>query len=273
MNWNIFSIIFVLFTIYGFFSIVRSVRELRAPRNYENALLTWAEPPRSSFKYEFYAWMAISIHRIAVIGLGLVAFVILVLHPPWAINFQGGQDVMAYLIVILAGGGGSALAGFLWGRSLFWPIAEAMGGDHHYAVTAEGMLYMGLRFPWNTFSHLSLNAEHNMIQIWSASLPGTVGFTLSPPSPESVSRLMGILQSYLPASETSSPGSINGFIFPVLMACFSAPFVVLALLTFLLPGGIAITANCLLIYFLGTLGGKLIMRLVYGGKAQPIHTP
>ena len=260
-------ICFGLSTVYGFFWNVRNIRKIRAPRKYKNAILAWAQRPHSRLQYELNSWIATSIHWAAIITLGLVVFLMLVLHPLTEIAIPGLTKPTAAVLAMPILGASVAGIGFIWGQSLFGPIAEFMGGDSHVALDAEGMLYAGQLFPWSTFSHFSFDVEQTVVQIWSASFPGVVGFVLLPPSPEYMSKLVGILQIHLPTA--ASPSFFMKCAFPAFMAGISILFVAFAFLMLSLPIAIALIVNSLLIYAPIFFGGKLIMRFVFGGKAQP----
>ncbi len=162
-----------------------------------------------------------------------------------------------------------AFMGIQWGQSIFWPFAELIAGDSHYAISDDGILYGDLLFLWSGFSHFSMYHGQPVIKLWSASLPATVAFTLVPATNEDGLKISGILQKHLEYSMDYSPGFIQGATFPALMAGISALFISLAMLTFKLPTGIALILNTVIIYLLILIGGKLLMRLIFGGKTLP----
>ena len=268
MNRILLLIIFGVCTILGVFLSVSNIRGIRALRKYTDALFAWAEPPLLAFKYERFSWFATSIHWLAVITLGLVDLFILLMLRSTELNIPGVPESISTFLEMPVLVGCTAGIAVLWGQSLFSPIAARIGGDRHFAINAEGILYAGHLFPWGAFSHFSFDEEHKVVQIWSASLPGTVGLTISPPSEAGRSEIVGLIQSHIPLAE--APPRRSMLLFPLIMASFVAPFVVLAALTFLLSAGLALLLNGLLIYSLALYGGKLIMRLVYGGKAKPV---
>jgi hypothetical protein len=262
-------IIFGLLAIIGAYAVVKAVRKIRTPRTYKDAVFTWVEHPGLTFKDDLPTWLAITIHRLALIGLGLLAVLTVLLHPLDSLGLPGLSDsaTPAFLVEPLLYAT-MAFIGFLWGYSLFGPIAEWIGGDRHYAISSDGVLIGGQLMPWNSLSHFDVDAGQNVIHVWSASLHGTPAMVLALPTSEALLKLSGILQNYLPASDPFSPGLIRRYVFPALMAGLSAPFIVVACLLYRAPAGIALIADAILIWALIELGGMLIMRLIYGGKAR-----
>ena len=107
-----------------------------------------------------------------------------------------------------------------------------------------------------------------MIKLWSESLPGTVAFALVPPTYEDGLKISGILQKHLEYSMDYSPGFIQGAAFPALMAGISALFISMAMLTFKLPTNFALILNTIIIYILVLMGGKVLMRLIFGNTVM-----
>ncbi|MGA9397625.1 MAG: hypothetical protein WBV22_05120 [Anaerolineaceae bacterium] len=260
---------FGLPALYGFVKIVMSLRKIRAPRKYRKVLLTWAEHPSTVYRYELNSWVAVNIHRLALIAVGFIALAMIAFRPVVDFEIPGLANPIATIIYFPFLAVGVAFIGFMWGQSIFGPIAELIAGDSHYAISDDGILYSDWLFPWSAFSHFSMNVKETMIQIWSASFPGTVAFTLVPPSAEDVPKLKGILQSHLTTGANSPPGFIQRCAFPVSMAGISAVFITAAILTFKLSTSIALLLDTFFIYMLVRLGEKLIMRWIYGGKGLP----
>jgi hypothetical protein len=265
----ILLIIFVLFSIVGFYLCAKSIRDIRAPRKYKDVLFTWTEAYRSTHIYDLPSWLATSIHWISVITIGLVVVTVLILHPLIEVFVLPFSYPLLTLLAISLLACSSGLAGFLWGSCLFGPIAEHIGGDSHFAIAEDGLLFAGRLFPWSTFSHFSFDAVKKQIHLWSASSPATIAFTFAPASAVTTSRLIEIIKSHLPASEHSYKNSLKRYIFAARMAAMCAPFVLLAFLMLLATSGLAIVVNSFLLYILIVLGAKLITEVVYGGKDRP----
>ena len=260
---------FGLSAVYGFFKIVMVLRKIRAPRKYRNELLTWAERPYSVYRYELNSWAAVTIHRLAIIVVGFIGLAMIAFRPVVDFEIPGLANPIAIIVYFPILSVSVAFIGFLWGQSIFGPIAEFIAGNSHYAISDEGILYSDRLFPWSAFSYFSLNVKQTVTQVWSASFPGTAAFTLVPPSAGDIPRLKGILQNHLPSGANSSPGFIQRCAFPASMAGISAVFVIASILTFKAPTSIALLLNTFFVYMLVRLGAKLIMRLIYGSQDLP----
>jgi hypothetical protein len=209
--------------------------------------------------------VAIFIHRLSVIAVGLAAGLVLVVHPmrpalSWGL---AGFLVLPVLAMVVA------VTGYRLGAALFFPLAERLGGDRHYTISAEGISNLGQLFPWKAFRGFSLAAEGTAIRLWSASFPGLASLVLAPP-PEKMPDLLFLLQSRLPGEPVpASGGFLTQAAFPALMAGICTPIVLAAGLLFLVPAEAALVGNSLLLYLLAFVGGKGFMRLGFGGQARP----
>jgi hypothetical protein len=266
---TILLISFGLSAVYAGYYNLRSIRKFRAPRNYTGELLSWVERPYTSFKYEPDTWIAINIHRLALFLTGCVCLYLLFVRPVTGLAIPGVPAYLGGLIVFAILGGCVSGMGFFWGQALFGPLAEFLGGDSHYAISDGGVLYGGQLFPWSTYSHYSLNPEGTVIQLWSASFPGAVAFTLTPPSAGEVSRLRGIVESHMPSGEADAPGFLRRCAFPALMAALAIIFIAAAVWSTSLSYAITMILIAVLMYLLVFLGGRVIMQLIYGGRNRP----
>jgi hypothetical protein len=260
-------LIFGLLAFYGGRSILSGVRQFRLARKYKDELISWAEPPGVSFKYDLPSWLAINIHRFALVVIGLIMLPTMLSLPADRVSLPGLSGSPALLSAPLLYAALS-LAGFAWGYSLFGPIAAAIGGDHHYAISPEGILLSNQLLPWSAFAHYQTDADGKVIYLSSDFMPGAMGFVLAPPDAADVLKLTAILQAHLSASDVSA-GVFTRYAFPAVMLLACTPFVVVACLLYLAPSGIGLIVDTFLMWVLLWLGGLLIMRLVYGGRARP----
>lgn len=260
---------FGLSAIYAGYTNLRAIRKFRAPHSYTGELLSWSVHLYSGFKYELDTWIAINIHRLALFLNGCVGLYLLLYRPVTGLAIPGVPDYLAGLIVFPILAGCVAGMGFFWGQALFGPLAEFLGGDSHYAISEDGVLYGGQLFPWSTYSHYSMNPDGTVIQLWSASFPGTVAFTLTTPSAGQISRLRGIMESHMPSGEADAPGFFRRCAFPALMAALAIGFIAAAVWSSSLSYAFAMVLNAVLMYLLVFLGAKVIMRLIYGGRNRP----
>jgi hypothetical protein len=261
-------ILFVVMAIYGGYTALTSIRKIRRPRTYAGALFYWSQHPGAAGGNDLADWLAINIHRLALVIIGLLAVLNVVLRAQttfFPLDPSAFWGIVAELLLYA----GMAFIGTLWGLSIFGPFAEARGGDHHYALSNAGLLIAGQIIPWKAFSHFSFSSDGTAIGIWSASLPGSAGMVTVPALPGDLQKLSDLLRSYLPFIDGYSPGTLRRFALPAVMAALSLPFVVGAGLLFLAPTGVALLGQCLLMWTLALLGGRLIMSLIYGGEAQP----
>ena len=261
-------IVFVAMAIYGGYTAVTSIRKIRRPRTYAGALFYWSQHPGAAGGNDLAGRLAINIHRLALVIIGLLAVLNLVLRGQTTF-FPLDPSAFWAMVAELLLYAGMAFIGTLWGLSIFGPFAEARGGDHHYALSDAGLLIAGQVLPWKAFSHFSLSSDGTAIGIWSASLPGSAGMVTVPAFPGDLQKLSDLLRRYLPFLHGYIPGTARRFAFPALMAALSVPFVACAGLLFLAPAGVALLGQCLLMWTLAVLGGRVIMRLIYGGEAQP----
>src|SRR5512146_2295640 len=67
---------------YGGYSVLAGVRKVRAPKRYPNALVYWEERPGGMLSQDFSGWLGIFIHRLALIGIGVAALVVILRNVP-----------------------------------------------------------------------------------------------------------------------------------------------------------------------------------------------
>jgi hypothetical protein len=254
-------VVFWSLAIWGAFDMVRGARKMRAPRKYKDAVFAWSERPLSSFNYDRLSWVAISIHGVSVILIGLIEIFSLTMRP---FNAIASSFIMMLVLV-----GIISIVGQIWGSLLFYPIALALAGDRYIAISTEGILWAGNLIPWSAFCCFRLDPETNMIRLWSASLRGTPAFMLNPPK-EYVSGLLEIFQSHLPGDNTiSPPGFVEQYILPITMAIACIPIVIAAGFMLQLPLEITLIVNGILMYLLMIFGGPVLLRSLLGKNTQP----
>lgn len=257
-------ILFCFFTIYGCIDRVRIVRKMRVVRNYRDMLFAWSEHPVSSFKYDTISWVAVSIHWVGVVVIGILEFLLLAnLY-----SYKVENHLLSFGVLVIISGVVSGV-GYLWGSVFFHPIATLLGGDCHRAISAEGVLYSGNLILWNAFSHFSFDDKKNIIRLWSAASRGVVSLIYSPPK-EHVVKVVSILQIHLATENMISPPSfVEQCGFPLAMAVGCISIVVLALIFLQLSAALAIILNGILIYLLMLLGGPVLWKSLFGGKTRP----
>ena len=264
---------FGLLVIYGGYSVLKGTRDVRKPRRYADALFAWSERPGLTFKYDFSNWLGISIHRAALVLMALLAVLTMWVQPNKGFIFPGLPiylrillDPLLYLAVVLLGVG--------CGFSLFGPIADILGGDHHYAISDAGLLLANQLIPWSAFSHFEHDMQRGVIYVWSASLPATVGLAVILPSGEDLLKLSGLLQRHLPAAGSASSGLFGRYEFPFRISVACVPFILASGLLYLLaPWRLAVILDALLMWVLLWLGGALINLWIYGNRSRPIVPP
>jgi hypothetical protein len=243
---------------------------MRAPRNSQGVLLAWVRPPASGpwfsqARIDGGAWVTILIHAFAVVAVGLAEGLVLAVRPMRPL-FSWGP---AGIIVVPATVMGISMTGQWLGMALFRPLAERIGGDRQFAVSSEGILYLGRLFPWGAFRNFSLAGEGTAVRLWSASFPGLAAMVLIPP-PEKMPALLELLRSRLPGETTQAS---NGFLaqcaFPALMTAVCGPIVLAAWFAFPASAELASILNGFLMILLGLIGGQGLMRLGFGGKDRP----
>ncbi len=264
---TLFLFVFGGCAIWGFVNVLWRTRQVRAPHPYAGTLYTWSEPAGSSIRDDFPTWLAINIHRGTSILLGFVALLVLIFRPAEDFALPQAPLPVSFLIGPLLVGL-VALIGFFWGFMVGGPLADAMGGERHYAVSDQGVLAHGKVWPWDAATHLSVNRERGAIRVWSASLPGTIAFSFHPPA-DGWDSLLAVLRSHLP--ERDGPGQrTERYGFALRMAVLCAPFLAAALIiVYLLPAAGALMALALLMWAVLSLGSSFIMRRIYGGKSRP----
>lgn len=265
---TLFLIVFAGCAIWGFANVLWRTRKIRAPQRYAGALFSWAEPTGSSFRDDLPTWIAINIHRGTAILLGLVGLLILVFRPAESFALPQEPPALSFLLGPLLVGL-VALIGFFWGFMVGGPLAGAMSGDRHYAVSEAGMLAHGRLTPWEALTHLSVDHGRGAIRLWSASMPGTIAFSLHPPA-EGWDALLAVLKAHLP--ERDEPMQMRWrerYGFALRMAWLCAPYIVAGLVLLLLPAAGALMLLAVLMWIFIALGSSFIMRRVYGGKDRP----
>jgi hypothetical protein len=255
-------VVFWSLAIWGAFDIVRGARKMRAPRKYKDAIFAWSERPLSSFKYDRISWVAISIHGVSVILIGLIVLFSLTLRP---FNAIASSFIMMIVLV-----GIIAIVGNICGSLLFYPVALALAGDRYVAISTDGILWAGNLIPWSTFSYFGFDPEKNMIRLWSASLRGTPAFMLTPPK-EYVSGIMEIFQSHLPSENMISPPSFGEqYILPITMAIACIPILITACFMSQLPLEMTLIVNGILMYLLMIFGGPVLLRSLLGKNTRSV---
>ncbi len=265
-----YLIIFGLFTAYGGFRMVAAMRKMRTRRDYQGAILTWTERPSPAFrlsglKYEGGARASVVIHGLSMAAIGLAVGLALFLRPmrPVLEWEMPGLFVIPGLAMMIA------IVGYFWGTALFHPLAEQLGGDRHFAVSAEGILYIGQLMPWSAFRRFSLTTDGSAAQLWSASFPGLIGVVLSPP-PEQMTALLELLRMHLPGEPgEASGGFLAQCLFPGLVVAICAPMVAAAWLAVLSTAELAVMIGGFLMALLVILGGPGLSWLAYRRKVRP----
>jgi hypothetical protein len=258
------SILFWSFAIYGAIERVRSMRKLRVPQSYTDSIFDWSEYPISSFKYDTLSWLATSIHWVTIVLLGLFQYIQFFMNP---LSVHEVTFISLPFEVLM--GGFMSLTGFWLGSTLFHPIAGFLGGNRHYAISVDGILWAGYIVPWSAISHFSFDHEKGMIRLWSSSLRGTVLFQFIP-AEENVQRIIDILGTYLPdENKVSDPGFLQQCVFPILMAiaCMSVAVVAYAVVQ-LVPDFFPV-ANIIFLYVLMLVGGPALIRSLFGRTLKP----
>ncbi len=258
-------ILFVVSAILGATGRISALRKIRAPRKYKDALLTWSHRPHPGYEHELIPWLTILIHMISLLLIGGAEFLMLWIFPldlARLAEFPGGLLIAAFLLTFAC-----LSAGNLWGAAWFYPIAEMRAGDSHNALSQDGWLFAGRLFPWNDYSHYSLDPKEFVIYLWSASLPGSLGTSLEFDSLQDMSAAREVVQSKLPAASQPLGTGPRKYAMPILMAVLCGPFVVLAFLMAFVPPGIGVVADAILMILLGGLGGQLLGFV--NGKHKP----
>ncbi len=258
-----------LMALFGGFVVLKGVQSVRAPRNYPGALMYWDEPPEEGFGRDPAGWWAVLIHRLALVLLGILALSLVVLRPPSGPSLPAGTGISASLTDLISIGA-VGMIGFTWGVSLFGPLAERFGGRHHYGVAAEGLFIGGNLLPWSALSHFDLDVTHNLVYIWSASLPGSLAMTAVPSEPGAAARLAGILREHLPSSSPSAAVASGKWALPVRMALLCLVFMGVAAWLAGVPLTLMLVADAFLMWGLQLAGAALIDHLLYGNKARPV---
>ncbi len=258
-----------LLALFGGFSVLKGVRSVRAPRQYPDALTYWDEPAVEGYGRDPGGWLAVFIHRLALVLMGALAIFAMLrrLDPQSALFAEPAIAVLlADMVSVLA----VAVIGFTWGVSFFGPLAERLGGPHHYGLSAEGVLIGGNLLPWSAFKQFDLDATHTLVYIWSASLPGSLAMVAAPSEPGLATRLAGILREHLPDSDLPLQMSSGKWTLAVRMALLCLAFLALAAWLTSISPVIMLLADALLMWVLQLAGAWLIDHLLYGDKARPV---
>ena len=258
------AILFCFFTIYGCVDRVRIVRKMRGVRNYKDMLFGWREHPVSSFKYDTISWVAISIHWVSILIIGILEFLLLVnLY-----SHKVENRLLSFGIFVIISGVVSGV-GYLLGSVLCHPIAILLSGDRYQAISAEGVMYSGNLILWSAFSHFSFDNKKNIIRLWSAASRSVVSLIYSP-SKEHTVKVLSILQLHLATENMVSPPSfVEKCVFPLAMVVGCMSIVVLAIIFFQLSAALAVILNGIFMYLLMLLGGPLLWKSLFGGKTEP----
>ncbi len=258
-----------LLALFGGFSVLKGVQSVRAARQYPGALMYWDEPAVEGYGRDPGGWWAVFIHRLALVLIGALAiFAMLQRLPPRSLLFTGAGIVglLADLVSVFS----VATIGFTWGVSFFGPLAERLGGTHHYAASAEGILIGGNLLPWSAFSHFDLDASQNLVHIWSARLPASLAMAAVPSKPGAAANLAAILREHIPVSAPPPQSQPGKWALAMRMALLCLVFLALAAwLTSVWPV-IMLLADGLLMWALQLAGAWLIGYLLYGNKTRPV---
>ncbi len=257
---------FVICAILGAVGSVRGLRKIRAARKYKNAIFAWTHRPHPGYEHELIPWIAVVVHMIAAILIGAIMLLMLLLArvDAGSIIIPPGLDLFLSIILVTFAAG---TTGTHWGRTLFHPIAETIAGGAHSAVGEEGWLFAGRVFPWSAFSSFSVDPNEPVIYLWSASIPGTLANALEFDSMDDMLAVKGIVQGKLPYSSQPETEGVKKYAVPLLMTALCAPLVVLALLMALVPFGIGLFVDAVLMFLL-MLGGSQLLRYLTG-RSKP----
>ncbi len=258
-----------LLALFGGFSVVKGMQSVRAARQYPGALIYWDEPAVEGYGRDPGGWLAVFVHRLALVLLGALAvFAMFQRLPPQSGLFTRPEigALLADLVSVLA----VTMIGFTWGVSFFGPFAERLGGPHHYALSAEGILIGGNLLPWSAFNHFDLDTAQNLVYIWSATLPGSLAMVAAPSEPGAAARLAAILQEHLPDSAPTEARTSGRWTLAVRMALLCLAFLAPAAWLTSTSPVIMLLADAFLMCILQFAGAWLIDHLLYGDKARPV---
>lgn len=255
---------FVATAMYGAFAGFRSLRRIRQPHPYADTMFRWHEAPLSSFRYERPNWVAVAAHSVAIVLIGLITLA--ELRDPTALLAPMGNlspwFLPLFLGVVMAG---TAYIGFVWGLTIFQPIAQRVAGSAHFALSEEGLLFGGLLFPWESFDRFSCDPSQTAVRLWSAFSPMTVSFTFSP-----LPGLTAVLRSRLKSTESPLPTQgLSALAFPASMCLASLLGVLLVVGMNQALGSLAVPLNAILLFVFVRATTWLMFKFSSDGKQRP----
>lgn len=247
------------------------VRRLRGKRAYEDIAFGWFDRMPAGPASEGLIWLAPLIHFVGICSVALMAVVAI---PDQAV-IPDPSSIAALLASFphnFLGALSLALIAYLWGYVLpVNPFGNPLAKEGYFAISTEGILYGGNLFPWSRFTHFNVDLVSGVNRVFSATSPGLVAFAFLPSKSVDRPRLPEALSQHLPpAAPEPAPGTWPRWCLPGFTAGAAAAVVLASFFLLRSTGLFALPAAAVLTHLYVTLGGRLMMRLGFGGRGLPI---
>lgn len=258
---------FVVLALFGSYQGTRDLRKLRAPRDYPDAIMSWTEQPLSGPRHDGLSYLMMLIHWTGVVLLAAGSLATVLLWDEAGRDFRTFTQSAAEQATWAAAALSMTFTGFLTGRVLLHPFGSPFGGHSHCSLSSEGLLFGGFLFPWQAFSHYSIEADRQIIRLWSKACPGHVGFALRPLSEKQREELRGQIAGRV-APTAPEAGSESRWRPILRMMLLTGAAVGLGASLLLLLGIAGLLGVTLVMLIFMKVGGNFLMKSVYGGFAH-----
>lgn len=248
------------------------LRALRAHRQYPGTQLEWFEMPLFGPRMEGDSYFTMLIHwtGVTLLVIGTVAAIRLdySLTDDFLPLLHVGPDVVTWMILEIAVG----MVGYLWGKILLHPFGTPFAGESHYALSNAGILFGGYLFPWQVFSHYSIQKDEGILRLWSRFQRGYCLFVFRPVSQDVRRCLWETIEDRLSPAAPAEVRRSGWWGMPLVMVFVTlAAIAIGAGLLVLLESKAIILMSVLVVMFYFS-GGVIMLRGAYGGLARPIHS-
>lgn len=261
--------IFVVLALFGAYQGTRELRKLRAPRDYPVAIMSWTEQPLSGPRHDGLSYFMMLIHWTGVVLLAVGSLATVLLWDEAGRDFRTFTQSAAEQATWAAAALSITFTGFVTGRVLLHPFGSPFGGHSHHSLSSEGLLFGGYLLPWEAFSHYSIEADRQVIRLWSRASPGHVGFALRPLSEKQRDELGGQIATRVSPSEPRDGSKFRWTPILRIMLLTGAALGIGASLLLLFGVAGLIGVSLLLLLFM-RVGGNLLMNSAYGGLAHKL---
>jgi hypothetical protein len=188
MNWLlVFALVCLLL---GFIGGIARMKSLRSS-TYPQAEIVWQQDPLSAWRYEPLSMMTLTIHSLGLICLTAVLLFALISNE--VLIFPPGPTRAAPFLLALVG---IFFTTYASGTAIAYHFVRRWVGPISYGISRDGIFFGKSLIGWKSYSHYETGPDDGQISLYSSYSPSLRTWVLQP-SPESFTRVLGLIQENL----------------------------------------------------------------------------